>query len=100
MSLPSVLKDTKSLEQRFRDDEPDLFCDIEVAPGDFGGQHILVSLTPHAAVHIARQLLELAASSVEGKHFHIDKASIAIDTDHQLVFGRASAAQLEQDKSG
>jgi hypothetical protein len=93
VSLPGLLKDIKSLEQRNRDEGPNLFCDIEIAPGDFGGKHILVSLAPHAAVHMARQLLELAATSVEGKHFHIDKCSIALDTDHQLVFSRAKAEQ-------
>ena len=61
-------------------------CDIDMLDGDWGGQYIVVKVSPDSAAYIAKWLLKLIAADFDGKHFDIDKASIAPETDHQICF--------------
>lgn len=63
----------------------DLFCDIEIDDGDWGGQQVRIGVTPAAALDLASRLLELVGREAKGVHFHVDKADIATETDHQLA---------------
>jgi hypothetical protein len=61
-------------------------CRIEIKNGDWGGLQAVISLSPLSAIHIARQLIQLASKDFGGAHFHVDKASIAPTSHDQIVF--------------
>ena len=63
-----------------------LDCDVDITNGDWGGQHVLLTISPDSAAYIAKWLLKLIAADYDGKHFDIDKASIATETNHQICF--------------
>ena len=86
IQLSDLVKSLNGLESGLENSGDSLECDINLEDGDGGGQEIVMSLSPGAAVHIARQLVQLVERDFHGAHFHIDNANIAVDTDHQLCF--------------
>ena len=92
-SAEQIESDLMALEQDLIGSGSELFCDIEVDYGNWGGQQITLSVTPAAAVCLARRILNLAGRNVSGAHIHIDKGDIATETDHQLVIALHQPAQ-------
>lgn len=68
-----------------------VYADIDVKPKrSNAGNSVLISVNRAAAVSIARQMLQLADSGIEGSHFHVDRTNIALDTEHELIVSLGS----------
>jgi hypothetical protein len=90
----NAISAAKSLEADMAQRGDLIDCEIELSEGDWGGQMMLVSVSPAAAVLIARQLLQLAEREVEGAHVNIDRASIAPGAKHQLRIALRNFAKV------
>ena len=82
----SVIDSLAALEESYEQNGASLECAIEVTDGDWGGLAANVRVSPFAAIHLARQLLQIVDKNFDGAHFQIDKASIAPESKDQLIF--------------
>ena len=87
----SAIATLVALEAIYENSGADLDCAIEVSNGEWGGFLTTVKLSPLAAIHLARQLLQMANKDFDGAHFHIDKASIAPESTDQLILTLAAS---------
>ncbi len=86
LAADQIIGILRDLENYLKGDPQSLECDLDVKDGDWGGKHMLVKLSPWSAAHIARLLVQLIQRDFNGAHFDIDKASVALETNHQLSF--------------
>jgi len=93
-NLANALNAMKSLEADMAGRGDLIDCELELADGDWGGQLMLVSVSPAAAVLIARQLLQLAEREIDGAHVDIDRASIAPGAKHQLCIALKNSTKV------
>jgi hypothetical protein len=85
-SPSSLIAGLHALERQLKEAGDPMDCEISIGRGDWGGQHVLLTLSRGSAVCIARLLVDLARKNVRGAHFDIDKASIAVDATDQVCF--------------
>lgn len=89
--ITDLIESLRELESALEHGGDPQNCDIKISKGDWGGEHVLVSMSPWSAAHIARQLVQLIERDFSGAHFHVDKASIAVDTKNQVCFALTKA---------
>jgi hypothetical protein len=84
-SLGDILEQVTALDQT---STPGGISRVFVEVRDTGTREVSVRANAEGLIYLARRLLELAASTVPGKHVHIDTAGMADHCDRDLVLAR------------